>query len=167
MPVPAPAPASLPMPMPMMTMADLDIVMAIEAAAYGNPWTRGNFVDSLAAGYLARLLCDAHGGCIGYFVAMPGVEEMHLLNLTVAPALQRRGHGLALLRALCAESRSRGARLLWLEVRESNLAARRLYASAGFAEVALRRAYYPDGSGRREDAVLMSLSLPGAAHALD
>ena len=73
---------------PAMTTADLGLVMAIEAAAYSHPWTRGNFVDSLAAGYLARLACDAQGRCMGYFVAMLGAGEMHLLNLTVAPPLE-------------------------------------------------------------------------------
>ena len=152
---------------PAMTTADLGLVMAIEATAYSHPWTRGNFVDSLAAGYLARLGCDAQGRCMGYFVAMLGAGEMHLLNLTVAPALQRQGLGRALLRRLCAEGRLLGAAILWLEVRASNQAARRLYAAFGFAEVGLRRAYYPQHAGQREDAVVMSLPLEGIEHAVD
>ena len=149
-----------------MEVADLDRVLAIERLAYDHPWTRGNFVDSLAAGYLARLYLDQRDGCIGYFVAMAGVDEMHLLNLTIVPALQRQGHGLALLATLCSQSRASGARMLWLEVRHSNAAARRLYARAGFADVALRPGYYPAAAGQREDAVLMSLVLAGTAHAL-
>ncbi len=151
---------------PTMTVADLNLVMAIEATAYRCPWTRGNFVDSLAAGYLARLACDAQGQCIGYFVAMFGAGEMHLLNLTVMPPLQRQGLGKALLRRLCAEGRLLGAGIVWLEVRESNLAARRLYATFGFSEVGLRRAYYPLDAGRREDAVVMSFALEGVERAM-
>lgn len=151
---------------PAMTVADLNLVMAIEATAYRCPWTRGNFVDSLAAGYLARLACDAQGQCIGYFVAMFGAGEMHLLNLTVMPPLQRQGLGKALLRRLCAEGRLLGAGIVWLEVRESNLAARRLYATFGFSEVGLRRAYYPLDAGRREDAVVMSFALEGVERAM-
>jgi len=149
-----------------MTTADLDTVMAIEVAAYGHPWTRGNFIDSMAAGHLARLALDDGGECVGYLVAMPGVDEMHLLNLTVAPARQRRGVGVAILRWLCRESRAAGARQLLLEVRTSNEAARRLYASIGFDEIGTRRAYYPAGPGGREDAVVMRLDLGDAAHAL-
>ncbi|WP_088282441.1 ribosomal protein S18-alanine N-acetyltransferase [Ideonella sp. A 288] len=150
-----------------MTTADLDEVMAIEVVAYSHPWTRGNFIDSLVAGYLAWRLVDDAGRCIGYCVAMAGVEETHLLNLTVAPSRQGRGHGRALLSALCADCTARGDQMLWLEVRQSNDGARRLYARFGFAEVGLRRDYYPAGSGRREHAVVMSLSLVGRVHALD
>src|SRR5262245_20644294 len=103
-----------------MTVSWLDAVVAIEQAAYAFPWSRGNFTDSLVAGYLAEVLVDG-GLVVGYYVAMPGVEEMHLLNVTVAPAQQGLGFGRAMLDALVDESRRRGARSLWLEVRESNL----------------------------------------------
>src|SRR5688572_22575359 len=103
-----------------MTPARLDAVVGIEQAVYAFPWSRGNFVDSLAAGYLAEVLVDAAGDVVGYYVAMAGVEEMHLLNVTVRPSQQGRGHGRALLDALVRHSRARGARTLWLEVRESN-----------------------------------------------
>lgn len=142
-----------------MTVADVDAVVALERQAYEFPWSRGNFVDSLAAGYRAELLVDAAGALVGYSVAMPGVDEMHLLNVTVAPALQGRGHGRALLDALVDASRARGARHLWLEVRESNARARRLYERYGFVRAGVRRGYYPAPMGRREDAVVMSLSL--------
>jgi ribosomal-protein-alanine N-acetyltransferase len=143
-----------------MTPARLDAVVAIEQAAYAFPWSRGNFIDSLAAGYLAEVLVDGAGEAIGYYVAMPGVDEMHLLNVTVLPALQGRGHGRAMLDALVTESRVRGLRSLWLEVRESNDRARELYVRYGFVQAGVRRAYYPAVLGR-EDAVVMSLSIDG------
>jgi ribosomal-protein-alanine N-acetyltransferase len=146
-----------------MTAQDLDTVLAIEAQCYSHPWTRGNFIDSLAAGYLAELRLSAAGECIGYWVAMPGVEEMHLLNLSVAPPHQRRGHAQAMMRDLVGQARELGARQLWLEVRIGNTAARLLYRRVGFVESGLRRNYYPLAGGRREDAVLMSLTLEGAA----
>ena len=151
-----------------MTVADVDAVMAIEAAVYSFPWSRGNFIDSLAAGYLAEVLDEPGGGVLAYFVAMPGVDEAHLLNLTVAPEMQGRGHGSALLDAVCAHGRARGMGALWLEVRESNERARTLYRRRGFAEVGRRRGYYPAPAGRREDAIVMRLALAGAdSHALD
>jgi ribosomal-protein-alanine N-acetyltransferase len=141
-----------------LTLARLDEVLAIEQAAYPFPWTRGNFIDSLAARYLAEVLLDDHI-VVGYFVAMPGVGEMHLLNLTVAPAWQGRGHGRALLDALVACCRARRDTALWLEVRESNARARAIYARYGFVEVGSRRGYYPAPRGQREDAVVMSLEV--------
>jgi len=147
-----------------MTMARLTEVMAIEQAAYALPWTRGNFVDSIAGGHLAQCLLDDDGVMLGYCVAVQGAGEAHLLNLTVAPAEQRRGHARTMLDTLIAACREGGATQLWLEVREGNERARRLYRHHGFAEVGLRKAYYPAlrGSGR-EDAVVMRLGLDGAA----
>jgi ribosomal-protein-alanine N-acetyltransferase len=148
----------------MMGMADVEAVMAIEQAAYSHPWTRGNFIDSLAAGYLAWLRHDESGALIGYCVALPGHQETHLLNLTVAPARQRGGLGRALLAELVDWARLRGDAALFLEVRQSNHGALALYAAAGFEEVGQRRDYYPADHHRREDAVVMRLpldALPG------
>lgn len=152
-----------------MTLADVDAVMALEVLAYSHPWSRGNFIDSLAAGYLGELRLGPDGRLLAYRVAMPGVAELHLLNLTVAPAAQRQGHGAALLGRLIDLGRSRRDERLWLEVRGSNHGARALYRRHGFAEVGLRRGYYPAEHQRREDAVVMSLDLqaPEASHALD
>jgi len=142
-----------------MSVVDLAEVMAVEVAAYPFPWTQGNFIDSLQAAYLARLLRSESGELLAYFVAMAGVDEMHLLNLTVAPSAQGRGHARYMLDALVAECRVAPAAMLWLEVRRSNQRARDLYERYGFREIGLRRAYYPAGFGRREDAVVMSLSI--------
>jgi ribosomal-protein-alanine N-acetyltransferase len=162
--------ASAPVLLPMMT-AQLDAVMAIELAAYPFPWTRGNFADSLVAGHLARVLCDGHGEMLGYLVAMAGFEDMHLLNITVAPAWQGRGHARALLALLAAHARQGQAREIWLEVRAGNHRAQALYERLGYARVGVRRGYYPAPAGQREDAIVMRLPLvaPEAApdHALD
>lgn len=145
-----------------MAYDDLDRVLEVERAAYSFPWTRGNFVDSLAAGYLAEMLLDERGALVGYFLALLGVDEMHLLNLTVAPAHQRRGHARTLLDALEERCHERQVPKLWLEVRAGNARARQVYAAHGFAEVGLRRGYYPAGKGQREDAIVMVLSLQDA-----
>lgn len=142
-----------------MTVADLDAVLAIENVVYEFPWTRGNFIDSLAAGYHARKLCDAQGQLCAYWVAMSGVQEMHLLNLSVAPISQHRGLGRRLLNELVAISRGAGAVWLWLEVRASNERARAVYERYGFESVGTRRAYYPAAAGRREDACVMRLAV--------
>lgn len=145
-----------------MRIDDLPRVLAIEQQVYGFPWTRGNFADSLAAGYPAELLVDAADAPIGYTVAMHGVDEMHLLNLTVVPARQRQGHALRLLDALCARSRALPVAALWLEVRAGNARAREIYRRYGFAEVGGRPRYYPAAHGGREDAIQMRLDLAPA-----
>ena len=151
-----------------MRVDDLDAVMAIEVACYSFAWTRGNFIDSLAAGHVARVAVGPDDAVLGYFVAMAGVDEMHLLNLSVAPAQQRRGLARQMLDELAGLARRRGDTQLWLEVRQSNERARRLYRGQGFEEVGLRRGYYPAGHGRREDAVVMRRGLDDRGpHALD
>lgn len=145
-----------------MTPERLPTVLAVEQSVYSHPWTRGNFTDTLAAGHHA--LCLLGGDeLIGYFVAMRGFEEVHLLNITVAPAHQRQGWALVLLDALVLWSRAQGAQWLWLEVRASNRRAQQIYLKRGFARVGLRKAYYPAGHGLREDAVVMNLRLADGA----
>jgi ribosomal-protein-alanine N-acetyltransferase len=145
-----------------MTTADLERVMAVEVQAYPFPWSRGHFADSLAAGYQAQLLLR-DDRLLGYYVAMSGVQEMHLLNLTVAPEHQRQGHARHLLAHLAASARAAGAAQVWLEVRESNARARALYERWGFEPVGRRKGYYPAGHGRREDALVMRWAVPAAA----
>lgn len=144
-----------------MQVQDLDAVLAIETGAYSFPWTRGNFIDSLAAGYHAQVLVAEDGAIAGYIVAMPGVDELHLLNITVAPERQGRGLARQMLDALEAHGRRHALGTLWLEVRRSNERAQALYRSRGFAEVGHRRGYYPAPHGRREDAIVMKLALDG------
>ncbi len=148
-----------------MRAADLAEVMAIERRVYTMPWTEGNFIDSLAAGYQAFVLRSAPAlrkpqtQLLGYFLAMKGVDEMHLLNLSVG--LEQQGRGLAryMLDSLCDICRAQSCPQLWLEVRASNRRARDVYLRYGFAEIGLRRGYYPVVQGPREDAVLMNLAV--------
>ncbi|HVR54901.1 MAG TPA: ribosomal protein S18-alanine N-acetyltransferase [Pseudorhodoferax sp.] len=141
-----------------MTEAWLDAVLAIELQAYTHPWTRRNFQDALASGYQAQLLLGGDE-VLGYFVAMKGVDEVHLLNITVAPVHQQRGWARAMLDALALWSRGQQAQWLWLEVRVSNLRAFQVYAAHGFRRVGVRKGYYPDSAFKREDAIVMSLQL--------
>ena len=141
-----------------MLASDLDAVVLLEQQVYPHPWTRGNFADALAAGYHAQ--CLHHGGELcGYVVAMAGVEEAHLLNITVARALQGQGLGRVLWQHLCAWAPQVGAQRMWLEVRRSNAAAQAIYTHWGFETVGERKNYYPAGRGQREDAVVMGLTL--------
>ena len=140
-----------------MGMADIDAILAIECEIYPHPWTGGNFRDSLQAGYSCWVM-ESGAFVIGYGVLMLGVNEAHLLNLSVAAGWQRRGLGRGLLAHFIEIARSCEAYRMFLEVRPSNRSARALYAETGFRELYVRRDYYPADSGR-EDAILMGLDL--------
>jgi ribosomal-protein-alanine N-acetyltransferase len=141
----------------LMREQDLGEVMTIEEAIYSHPWTRGNFADSLVAGYECRTL-RLDGELLGYFIVMVAAGEAHLLNLSVAPVWQRKGYGSGLLREAAAIASSRGARSMFLEVRPSNAGAQALYTRFGFRRIAVRRGYYPAQFGR-EDALVLTLAL--------
>ena len=150
-----------------MTTSSLEGVVALENEVYPFPWTRGNFVDSLAAGYIAWTLNGSGGELLAYCVAMRGAGEMHLLNITVAPAVRRRGHARRLFEALAEECRDFDAERLWLEVRVSNIDAQRTYVRLGFIKVGVRKGYYPAPAGAREDAVVMSRIIEPLARGAD
>ncbi len=141
----------------LMAVADLDAVEAIERSVYTHPWTRGNFADSLEAGYHCWI-AESAGVVAGYCVVMIAAGEAHLLNLSIAAPLQRRGLGSELLRFVVTLAQERGVQSVYLEVRESNAGGRALYARHGFSEIGLRRGYYPAGA-TREDAVTMEMKL--------
>jgi len=136
---------------------DLDEVMAIERAIYSHPWTRGNFVDSMNAGYECRCL-RLGAELLGYFVVMVAAQEAHLLNLSIDAGHQRRGLGSGLLRDAADLARRLGARNVFLEVRPSNRGAQALYTRFGFRKIGTRRGYYPAHAGR-EDAIVLTLPL--------
>lgn len=136
---------------------DLEEVMAIEDAIYTHPWTRGNFADSLRAGYECRVL-RLGAQLRGYFVLMVAAGEAHLLNLSIAAVHQRTGYGTMFLNEAADLARKLGARSLFLEVRPSNRAAQGLYTRFGFRKIAVRRGYYPAPTGR-EDALVLTLPL--------
>jgi ribosomal-protein-alanine N-acetyltransferase len=141
-----------------MLAEQVEAVLAIEQRAYAHPWNRTNFLDSLQSGNQAQVLL-AGDVLLGYFVAMPGVDEVHLLNITVAPEYQGQGWSRVMLDALTLWARGQSAQWLWLEVRVGNLRAMRVYEAHGYQRVGQRKDYYPSGHGQREDAVVMGLRL--------
>lgn len=133
---------------------DLDTVARVEREIYDFPWSRGNFADSIAAGYDCWVF-ERERVFIGYAIVMWIPDEAHLLNLSVAAEHQGRGYGRAMLEWLCANTRGRGARALMLEVRPSNRTARALYDSMRFRQVGVRKRYYPAHGLTREDALVL------------
>jgi ribosomal-protein-alanine N-acetyltransferase len=142
----------------------LDRVLAIENAVYPHPWSRANFEDSIQTGYQMQVLTSgssANSDILGYFIAMKGFEEVHVLNITVSEPFQRQGWAKLMLDALAVWSRGQDAAWLWLEVRANNERALQVYKAQGFKRVSVRQDYYPKGpkANGREDAIVMSLKL--------
>ena len=142
-----------------MQQGDIEQVLAIESIVYPHPWTRGNFLDSLASGYEAWVARETNFRLVGYFLAMQVVDEMHLLNISIRADLQGRGFGRMLLDRVAALARANGMTSILLEVRPSNLRALSVYERYGFVRIGLRRGYYPAASNMREDAIVMRLCL--------
>lgn len=142
-----------------MRPSDLDLVVSNEVSAYDHPpWTKRIFVDCLRAGYQCWVLADRQQ-IIGHGVLSVAIGESHLLTLCVHPDHQRLGHGRNILRFLLERAFQEDAEVCFLEVRASNLPARRMYNSMGFLPIGERKGYYPVGQGR-EDAIIMSRTLP-------
>lgn len=148
---------------PMLAM-DLDQVLENEIRSYQFPWTRGNFSDCLGARHECRvLLLDEV--VAGHGILAFGAGEGHLLNVCVRRDQQGHGHGRALVVHMLERARGRGADMVFLEVRPSNVVALNLYRSLGFNEIGVRRDYYPAQAGH-EDAQVMALDLAAESTAI-
>jgi [ribosomal protein S18]-alanine N-acetyltransferase len=130
-----------------MNLADIDAVMRIEQGMHAHPWTRGNFTDALKSDSVCKVYEDGEE-MLGYVVLMPAVDEMQLLNISIAAEQQRKGLGRKLMGEIMEIARGMNMRRMLLEVRPSNVAALGLYRDAGFREIGLRRGYYPAAPAR-------------------
>lgn len=141
---------------------DIPAIMAIEQQVYPNPWSEKIMHDCLKAGYqcLKGHLEQQPDQLACYAVMMFGFEEANLLNISVNPQVQRQSVGSQLLHRLLLICRINQAKTMWLEVRESNQAAIRLYQSHQFDTIGRRKHYYTYRDDRgaliKEDAILMS-----------
>jgi ribosomal-protein-alanine N-acetyltransferase len=142
-----------------MVVADVDEVHALEQSVFPHPWSRANFLDSLASGYDAWVLREQGGALAGYFLLMYAVDEAHLLDVALAASRQRAGLGRYLLDRATARARQQGMESMLLEVRPSNLRALAVYRAYGFTEIGRRKGYYPAHEGQREDAIVMRMGL--------
>jgi len=141
------------------TYNDLPRVLDIERLSFTEPWSLASFRRELSLSFSRLMLAvtdDPAAGAAaiaGYLCRWLVAGEYHILNVAVHPDYRCRGVGTALMAGAVAESRARRASLMILEVRRSNLQARRLYRKFGFEERRLRRNYYGPG----EDALVMEL----------
>lgn len=144
---------------------DLPAVAAIEQVAFTDPWSPGSFASCVDNPAVLFLVAEDAGAVAGYLVAWFAADEAEVANVAVAPAWRGRGVGARLLDAALGAAARRGTATVYLEVRESNAVARRLYARRGFAEVGRRRRYYQRPT---EDALVLARPIVaggGAANA--
>jgi ribosomal-protein-alanine N-acetyltransferase len=141
------------------TPADLDAVAAIEQRVFPDPWSRESFRRLL--GGLA-LVAEGDDGVDGYLFALWVDDESEILNVAVRPEVRRRGIARRLMARALERLADAGVRHVFLEVRESNAAARAFYDRQGFRPVGRRRGYYRQP---REDALVLAfpLATPGQA----
>lgn len=136
-------------------------VVDIERRSFSDPWSLHAFREVLTAprAYFVGARQGVAGPLVGYVVAWFVADEGEIANLAVAPEARGRGVGARLLDKALVEGRARGAAAIFLEVRDSNRAARQLYESRGFVEVGRRKGYY-----RRpvEDAIVLRHTVESA-----
>ncbi len=132
-----------------MQAVDLDRITEIEQVSFDAPWSKGMLkeVSELADGI--SLVLEIEGIVQGYAFARiftDTIRVLHVINLAVDSPVRGHGFGQMMLSAVLEHGRDAGCRHSYLEVRTTNLAAIRLYRSAGFAIIHKREHYYKDGS---------------------
>lgn len=138
--------------------ADFERLFEIEQKAHLVPWSKGTLLNNQGEKYLNLKLVE-NGEIVAFAISQVVLDEATLFNIAVDPNFQGKGFGKRLLSELILQLQKRSIATLWLEVRESNQAAQKLYDSLGFNEVTVRKNYYPTPEGGKENAVVMALYL--------
>jgi ribosomal-protein-alanine N-acetyltransferase len=137
--------------------ADLPFVAEIERNSFSDPWSMASFRAALGEERVLFVVAESPSGeLLGYVVAWSTVDEAELANLAVVPTARGAGVGKALVDAALRYGKEKGCVCLFLEVRESNAAARAVYVARGFEQVSRRRRYYRDPV---EDALVLRAPL--------
>lgn len=136
------------------TVDDIDAIFTLNKQLFAESWSKKSFLDVMQAGF-DLYVHEQNNELAGYILSQDILDEVHIMQVAVAPAYQRQGIAKALSHYLLREKQ--GYQCMLLEVRASNLAAQRLYTQMGFTEIGRRKAYYiPQTKGMaREDAIVM------------
>jgi ribosomal-protein-alanine N-acetyltransferase len=140
-----------------MSVEDLGGVLENEVRAYEFPWTHGVFADCLRQAYECWVVCQ-NDTIVGHSVLSVGANEAHLLNVCIRRDRQSLGLGREMMNFILTRAEQLGVDTVFLEVRPSNVVARRLYGTLGFREIGMRKNYYPAHTGN-EDAQVLALQL--------
>jgi len=140
-----------------MTLDDLEQVVAIDQGSFSLPWPPRSFQFELTDNPASRcLVADLDGHVVGMAVAWLIVDEIHIATIATHPDFRKQGIGEKLLSFILQSARDEGALTSFLEVREGNDAALKMYHKFGYIESGRRKGYYKDND---EDAILMTLEL--------
>ena len=140
-----------------MQLHDLAAVYTIEQVSFSTPWSLQSFMSELRDNDYARYFClEKDGRVIGYMGLWFIIDEGHITNVAIDSAYRGQGLGEVLIRHVMTEMFNEGMERMTLEVRVSNVAAKRLYERLGFVAAGLRKGYYADTN---EDALIMWLEL--------
>lgn len=139
-----------------LTLADFEQVVALEPLCYPNPWSREVLYNEFSNEISLRIALHSGPTLVAYCFNHLVLDELHLLNVAVAPQWRGSGLGSLLLSITLEEAKERGASRAFLEVRPSNTIAISLYEKFNFRRLGIRKCYYSDNA---EDAILMEASL--------
>lgn len=134
----------------------LDALMDVELSCHSFPWSR-NTMKSCLGGRYFNLAAFVDTRLVAFYIGEQAGPDYTLMDICVHPQFQRKGLAKQLLKHFMDHCEARQAENLFLEVRESNLGAIKLYEQAGFIEMGIRKNYYPTATGH-ENAILMGLS---------
>lgn len=140
------------------TELDFDTLFEIEQAAHLVPWSMGTLKNNTGERYL-NLKLAIEQRTVGFAICQTVLDEATLFNLAIHPDFQGKKLGQSLLEELMLQLQKKGIMTLWLEVRESNQNAIKLYEKLNFNEVDIRKNYYPTPDGKRENAIIMAAYL--------
>jgi ribosomal-protein-alanine N-acetyltransferase len=135
---------------------DISEIVNIERLSFSAPWSETSFYSEIYNRYSIARVAELNGIITGYICTRHIADECHLLNMAVRPDCRRHGIATILLKDVIEDLREWGCRFFFLEVRESNYAARRLYEKFGFKMISLRKNYYVYPA---ENAVIMMREL--------
>jgi ribosomal-protein-alanine N-acetyltransferase len=138
------------------TVDDLAAIASLEEVCYADPWPVTAFQTLPGNPQVYFTLAERDEDLLGYVVAWYVLDEGELANLAIAPSVRRQGLGQVLLDAMLADAARRSVGEVYLEVRESNVAARKLYSTNRFVEVGRRTGYYRSPV---EDALILRRTL--------
>ncbi|MGI5308664.1 ribosomal protein S18-alanine N-acetyltransferase [Rheinheimera sp. WS51] len=142
----------------LLSQHDITRLLQIEQQANPYPWQLSAFESSFGDSYFGYKLLDDNAVLQGFYIAQLILEQLELFNICVAPDMQGKGYGKALLQHFLCEGASRGATEAFLEVRSSNDSAIALYEKCGFSINGIRKNYYVYGENKA-DAILMAVIL--------
>lgn len=135
---------------------NLEQIAQIEQQCFSTPWSKKNFEETLAYTSYKFLVAKSGEEVVGYIGLLMTGTEADITNVAVASSEQKKGIGSKLVSAVLEEAKALGVDTIFLEVRESNEKAMKLYKKFNFLPISVRKNYYQNPL---EDAIIMSVDL--------